>query len=114
MLIQSGRPVPFGYLLFLVGGSALLVTLLLTRPPTAVSAIVCGLAFSAPIAAFCWILPTFDSSFDRLKEELRVEGLATIVSSILLMLLARFHRRMSKPMHDENNNQRDSEQKREL
>ena len=100
MLAQMGGPVPFGYLWFAIGGSALTLTTFIAKTRTINSAVVCGLAFSVPIAVFCWILPGLDPHLDYFKKEMRGEAVASVIGSILLMILATFQRQLN-PRQDE-------------
>ena len=91
MLGQMGGPVPFGYMWLAVDGPVLLLAMFVVKTRTFISAVVCGLIFSIPIAAFCWILPTMDSQLDYFRE-MRGEAVFTVVGSVVLMVVATFHR----------------------
>jgi hypothetical protein len=96
MLAQMGGPVPFGYVWIIVGGAALLLALFVVKTRTIISAVICGLVFSTPIAALCWMLSTMDPRLDYLKE-MKGEGIATVIGSVILMILATFQRQISQP-----------------
>ena len=61
MLFQMGRPVDFAYLWLAVGLPALLLALFVVKTRSTKGAIICGVLFSAPIAAFCWLLPNLEA-----------------------------------------------------
>ena len=95
-----GGPVPFGYAWIIITGAALVLTMFVIKPRTIVSAIACGLAFGTPIATLCWVLPTLDSQLDYFNES-RAEAVATIIFSIILMVVATFHRQLNWPRIDD-------------
>ena len=96
MLGQMGGPVPFGYVWIVVTGAALALAVFVLKPRTVIAAMMCGLSFSIPISAFCWVLPTFNSHLDYFKE-MRSEAVATIIISIVVMIVAAFHRQLNHP-----------------
>ena len=95
MLAQMGRPVDFLLLWIGIGGPSLLLTLFIVKTRTVAAAIVCGLAFSIPIAAYCWILAICDPQIDYFKD-MKGGGVATVICSIVIELVATYHRQLSQ------------------
>jgi glucose dehydrogenase len=96
MLAQMGRPVDFSYLWLAVGIPALLLALFVVKTRTALAAVVCGVLFSTPIAAYCWILPSIDSKLDYFHN-MRTEAILTVIGSVVLMIVATFQRQLNPP-----------------
>ena len=96
MLFQMGRPVDFAYLWLAVGIPALLLTLFVVKTRSTKGAIICGVLFSAPIAAYCWLLPTFDPQLDYFHN-IRTEAILTVIGSVVLMIAATFQRQLNPP-----------------
>jgi hypothetical protein len=110
MLAQMGGPIPFGLLWLVVGGSALVLTMFIAKTRTITGAVICGFAFSVPIAAFCWILPGLDPHLDYFKE-MKSEAVATVIGSIVLMILATFQRQLNHREDEKHNGSADDQPK---
>ena len=97
MLGQICGPVCLAEIWLIAFVPALLLTLVVVKTRTMPAAILCGLAFSVPPAIYCWVLPTLESQFIYYVKDVRLCGTATIVISIVLMVLATFHRQLDLP-----------------
>jgi hypothetical protein len=103
MLCQMGGPVDFAYLWLAIGIPSLLLALFIVKTRTMLAAIVCGLLFSMPIAAFCWMLPTFDPQLDYFHS-MRNDAVLTVIGSVALMIVATFNRQLNQPHSNDERN----------
>ena len=93
MLFQMGRPVDFACLWLAVGIPTLLLALFIVKTRTMLAALVCGLLFAMPIAAFCWMLPIFEPQLDYFHS-MRTDAILTVIGSVVLMIVATFQRQL--------------------
>ena len=100
MLAQMGRPVDFSGLWLVVGIPALVLALFIVKTRTVLAAVVCGVLFSAPIAAYCWILPSVEPQLDYFHN-MRTDGMLTVIGTVVLMIVATFQRQLNPPADDD-------------
>jgi hypothetical protein len=87
MLAQMGGPVPFTFFWLLIASPFFLVALFLSKARGVLAGVVCGLSFAVPVAAFCWFFSTADPTVERYyRAEIRRDGVATLIFSVVLML----------------------------
>jgi glucose dehydrogenase len=96
MLAQMGRPIDFSGLWLVVGIPVLVLALFIVKTRTVIAAVVCGVLFSAPIAAYFWILSSAEPRLDYFHN-MRSDGILTVIGTIVLMIVATFHRRLNPP-----------------
>ena len=99
MIVQIGRPVDFAFFLVVVcipGVLRIASTPFEFEEYTMLSAIVCGLVFSIPIAAFCWALPDFLDLHSY--KDIPSCGYKTVVGSVIVMMLATVIRKIIRSL----------------
>jgi hypothetical protein len=103
MLAQMGGPVPFTAFWLLIATPFFLVALFLSKARSVLAGVVCGFSFAVPVAAFCWFFSTADPTVERYyRAEIRRDGVATLIFSVVLMLSIAVLRRMRYVERDKN------------
>jgi hypothetical protein len=87
MLAQIGGLVSFTPFWLLITSPFFLVALFQSKARSILAGVVCGFSFAAPVATFCWFFSTSEPRIeDFFRVEIRRDGVATIIFSVVLML----------------------------